>query len=157
MGSLNNPPAGVTDFADLDDIQVARKSSDTTVNNSIVLVNATDLVFAVAANEVWYWWLNLLLDSAAAADMRVAWTIPALATGVWGAVLGGTGATAMEGSAILTPDGQGAGITAWMRYHGVVFNGANVGNVQLQFAQKAANASDTKVLTDTSIIATKLA
>ena len=75
-GGLHNP---ITNFADLLDTKVIRKSADETVNNSTTLQDDDELLFPIAANEVWYFEFFLLIQSSA--DMEVAdwkWAISAL-------------------------------------------------------------------------------
>lgn len=153
---------------DLVDWQIVVKGSDETVNNSAALQDDNDLLFPVAANESWVF--EFLFFTTAASntpDLRVALTFPAGAT-VLAEVVGPTnGITTVPGELrIFTPittsgtavTGIGSISTATpVRIKGVIRNGANAGSVTLQWAQNSADASDTKVKADSTVIARRYA
>jgi len=133
-----------------------RKTADQTVNNSIVKVNDTHLKFAMLANEVWEYIFTPLTNSSAVADMSVSLTGPALSTiyQMGYALSGGT--YILVGGATVDFDGAGADVMSGV-LRGIVINGANAGDFQVTWAQKVAEASDTKMLTSSFIRAHKLA
>lgn len=142
----------------LDSVIVKRiyKSADETVNNSAVLQNDDALFFAVTANEVWSFAIHLPFRSGTTPDIKFGWTVPTGATMLWDHHTGYDGGPFIE-SSVWPQQGAGAATTTTVSFWGNVFVGANAGNVQLQWAQNTANASDTKVLKGAHIIAHKLA
>jgi hypothetical protein len=137
---------------------LVRKTADETVNNSNVLQNDDELLFAVAANEIWEFTIYVIYDSGATPDFKHNLTGP-VASAIYEH---DTGLTVAAAAAITV------GAAAWIGYgagspalgliiRGIIVNGANAGNLQLQWAQNTADASDTKVKANSCIIAFKLA
>jgi len=134
------------------------KAADETVNNSNVLQDDDELLFAMAANEVWEFEVMLRYISTAAADIQLKITVPAAAAHS-GFIAGITGAASVVNWANypgpVSLDGAGAPTYAAL-IKGLVINGANAGNVTLQWAQGAAEVSDTKVLAGSMLKAVRL-
>ena len=142
---------------------IVRKTANETVNNSSVLQNDDHLLKALAANEVWLFEAVLWYTSGATPDIKLAWTVPAGATLAWSTLNGVNAAGASwEGGAAESTSGtardfaSGAG-TRLTHVVGYVANGATAGNLQLQWAQNTANASDTIMLANSILRATLLA
>ena len=139
---------------------IVLKSSDETVNNSNALQNDDDLLFAIGANEDWIFQFSIFCISGTTPDTKFAITVPAAGTFlIWGigqarvtdaALITYAIAQTVSGTALVI-----GGIAANLQVviTGAVSNGANAGNVQLQWAQQVANASDTKVLAGSSLTA----
>ena len=143
---------------------VVRKTADETVNNSDVPQNDDALLLAVGANEIWHIYLLLRITTTAVADFQYTFAIPA-----GGAmkhfdigIIGACTTTAKLQSAtdstgtipLLIP---GAVTDYWYMFWAVYVGGANAGNIQLQWAQYTAEATDTKVLANSFITAHRLA
>ncbi len=132
--------------------QLLRKTGDETVNNSLVLQDDDDLVFAVAANETWEFEANLLVTSAAAAGFDWDFTMPAATTYTrktsW--LWDGTTIRVVVSTALDTEDSHPGAVAVLasdvLIIRGLIVNGANAGSVQLRWAQNVADVSDTKVL-----------
>lgn len=142
-------PTGVT---------IVRKTADQIVNNSTVLVNDTHLLFAVAASEIWEFLLGIRVYSTTATpDLKFAFTIPAAASSKrWEAWYSqGTEATELDGT-VATYFFVSAASNQYKQLRYLYIGGANAGNVQFQWAQNTATVEDTKVLTNSFIIAHKL-
>jgi hypothetical protein len=131
------------------------KTADETVNNSAVLQNDDELLLAVGANEDWVIDLYLIIETTGVADFKWAFTVPT------GGVIKGVlafASTIVEFDATAAKlvlfgfDTAGAGYWVRLRYIG----GANAGNIQLQWAQNTAQASDTKVLEGSYILCHEL-
>jgi len=143
---------------------IARKSVDQTLTqSSAALQDVTGMLFAVAANEVWEFNCPLRINSIADADMRVSFSVPAGATVSFHSVGDPTSGTfgiydlkAAGGSQRLNTDSVGYGNQGAI-LSGIYVGDATAGNVQLQAAQWTADASDTKVLANSCIIAHRLA
>ena len=141
---------------------IVRKTSDETINNDDTLQNDDELLFAVAANEVWAFEINIYYESDFTPDIKLAVTFPNGATVVWQAP-SGYDTSSMEnkikrisgasGSATFIADDKKSLIVM----KGIIANGATAGNLQLQWAQGTATAVDTKMLANSHIIARKLA
>jgi len=152
-------------------VVIIRKTADETVNNSIVLQNDDSLALAIGANEIWLIDLDLLLWSGnAIPDFKFGLAYPVGCTAFWGALQQTTpaGNTAVDWSCnavgsnpVEMPriDGEktcgGFDSTAYGGYPRGVFmailrllvmNGGNAGNLQLQWCQNTAHASDNKIL-----------
>ena len=154
-------PVGVSTFAALTDVKFVCKAADETVNNSIVMQNDDHLFFAVAANEIWAFELQLILqqdnDGAAYAKHKYAFSVPAASiinrmplyhTIPPGIIVDATG-TVNLGS-----DGLPVQLY-WAKF--LYRGGANAGTVQMQWAQQIAKICDTKILKGSVIIAHRLA
>lgn len=151
-------------------VQVVRKASDESVTSSTVLQNDDVLLFPILAAEVWAWELHLFVTGIDTGDIQAAFTIPTGATMQWGGIgpssALGAGAAAGDGNFISeTASGQGrawglsvVGGTAgiYIVIHGTVVNGANAGNVQLQWAQNISSGTATIVKAGSYLIATRL-
>ena len=136
---------------------VVRKTSDETVNNSTTLQNDDHLVIAVGANEVWYFEALLLYNSGTTPDIKFAFTVPSGASLSWSLV--NKGDTSGGDAALQLSQTSGAALivlgTAGIHVclvKGIVRMSSTAGNLQLQWAQQVANASDTKVLTDSWLV-----
>lgn len=132
--------------------KVVRKTADQTVNNSTTLVNDDELLFAVAANEVWVFRVYLLVATGGTPDIDFSFSCPSGATVRW--CLGSD--SVREFAAGTEMYWAGALTKGFGELLGIVINGSTAGNLQLQWTQNVANVSDTKVLTDSCIIATQV-
>lgn len=143
----------------------AYKAADQTVNNSATLVNDTALTVAVAANTTYAIEGFLAYDTSATADIKVAFTAPAGATLLW-SPLGLAGSSSGTSGSIdqrtlttnnLALGGAGAGTNAVANPRGTLVTSSTAGSLTLQWAQNAAEVSDTKVKTGSWLKLTKLA
>ena len=139
---------------------IVLKASDETVNNSLALQNDDDLLFAIGANEDWVFQFTIFCNSAIAADTKFAITVPGAGTFlIWGVgqvYLNNTAAITWVSPVTVSGTAKiigGIGTNLQVVITGSVSNGANAGNVQLQWAQNTADVSDTKVLAGSSLTA----
>ena len=133
--------------------KVVRKTSDQTLTQSSeTLQNVTDMLFAIGANEVWSFNLIVMGNSGATPDTKIGWALPSGATMWWTSMT--SSAAENSASTFILPGGS-VDRRDW--FICMVFNSTTAGNVQLQAAQNTSDASDTKVLTNTSIIAHRIA
>ncbi len=140
--------------------KTVRKTADETVNNSVALQDDDELKFAVAANAIWAIVVMLRISSTAYADFKYAMTIPAaaaiylqsLATNVFFSVL-----DEVDGTADQSFFFAGDRTHAPSMIHYLYVGGANAGTVQFRWAQNGAEATNTKVLANSYIIAHRLA
>jgi len=158
--ALANPPSGSA-------ATVVRKTADESVTSSTTLQDDDHLLFAVGANEIWSVTAYLRVDGATAGDFKAAFSAPAAAAG-WQAVIGpGTGATTFEDAATnnqaatlgTAPSAGmlGAGNFVLVQVIGLIVNGANAGNVVLQWAQRASSATATRIMTNSFLVAHQIA
>jgi len=142
----------------------AYKAADETINNSNVLQNDDDLYLAMAANEVWVFEGLLIYECNEAADFQACVVVPVAADLNW---QNGTAAKYTQpynalGLSYINATSGAAEYVGGAAYHcgfwfgGVVINGANAGNLQVQWAQWAAHASDLIVHKGSFLIATKM-
>lgn len=140
--------------------KLVRKAADQTVNNSETLVNDAELKFAVAANEVWQFVLMTIVDTSEAADWKFTFSVPS-----GGHLYGWMNVMGSDESAYSVPwvegyvyDIMGGGENKmYAMVRGIVVNGSTAGNLQLRWAQFAAEESDTIVRKNSCILAWKLA
>lgn len=172
VGNMATAMAGLSAFTGVYVPQawhvVKRKSADETVNNSSVMQNDDHLSFAIGASEVWVVSFHLFVSAASATpDLKVALTLPAGATSAMGIIGPATANTILAGDAILqsftdatTALTVGVIIDSTannvVRYSACIENSTNAGTVQLQWAQSAATASDTKVRKNSFMIADRI-
>lgn len=132
------------------------KYSDETVNNSAVLQADNALTFSVGAVQFWAIDLVIFYDSGTTPDIKFGWTVPSGTTMMWSF-------TDVDGNVVKTQaeeysrSGLGAGTKALCHIKAVVITGITSGSVTLTWAQNTADASDTKVLRGSYLIATRLA
>ena len=130
------------------------KTADETVNNSTTLQDDDHLVFAMAANTSYIIEAVFLLNATGTTpDFKFGWTVPAGCAMFWGLLTG----TRWTGASVLldetaTRTSSGVNGTTGAAYRAFVRNGANAGNLQLQWAQNVADASDSKVLKHSNLI-----
>jgi len=146
------------------EIKVIRKSADETVNNSAAMQNDDELVLPVVASEVWYFELFVLFRSSTGADIKFGFSVPSGATMKWhsqalwyGVGVGSTPGTPNEATDSYARGGAGATTTTGFMIWGIIVVSTTAGNVNLQWAQNTAESSDTKVLANSCLRATKLA
>jgi hypothetical protein len=131
---------------------IAYKTTDETVNNSTTLQNDDALLIPLEPSEAWVFNASLRYSSGTTPDIKFAFTVPGSSGISWGPMAGGrwvaagtftqTDNVAASGAAL---DFMGSGAGTWLAVAGVVTADSS-GNLQLQWAQNTANASDTKVL-----------
>lgn len=123
----------------------AEKTVDETVNNSATLQNDDQLVIAVPANTKWEVDGVFRFNSGTTPDIKAKFTVPASATLKWnffaqaGTFLG----FQQDETTTATVDGIAAPVACLVK--GILTVGATAGNLQLQWAQATANASNTIV------------
>jgi hypothetical protein len=122
-----------------------RKTVAEVVNNSTVLQNDDELVLPVEANQVWAitFVLRYEYENMNSEGIDFAWTIPSgasmLTQTVWATITKDN----VDGTAEVTLTSYAGG--SYYKTHYLFINGANAGNVQLQWAQHAAHASNNTV------------
>lgn len=134
-----------------DIMQVANiVDADQVVNDSTTLVDIPQLEINVDAYERVLFRFNVFYNTAAAADFKYQVAIPGSPT-VYRQLTEGMAPddTAVDlalatSSAAVALTGA-ANANGFVRITGVLVNGANAGQITLQFAQNSANASDTTV------------
>ena len=135
---------------------IAIKSAIQTVNNTITLVNVTDIVFAASANKNYSFDVNLFGAGEINVDMKISFAIPS------GADLKITRGL-IRGDAM---DGVNAAATSWKvdfngnipkacQFKGYVDMGSTAGDIQMQFSQFTANVSDLELFKGCNLIAWK--
>jgi hypothetical protein len=142
-------------------LTVVRKTANETVNNSATLQNDDHLLLAIGASEVWEFQFTLWYDAGVTPDIKFAITVPSGATLRWGnapwvntaGAAYGTGAESSSGGSRDFAGGTAPRITV---IHGMIANSTNAGNLQLQWAQNTANASDTIVYANSTLKAWQL-
>jgi hypothetical protein len=130
-------------------------ADSTPVNNSTTLVNDAVLLAALPTAGRFNFSMCLFYDSSTTADFKLAFTFPAGATARWGvhggstAVASGVGTgvyltTTSSGTALtLGGTGTGSGNVLMALVRGFILMGGTAGNLQLQWAQSAADPTDT--------------
>lgn len=125
---------------------IFKDADNTPVNNSTTLVNDSELLTAIAANEEWAFYFCAKYVSHASADFKFGLAVPSGATLHWVAQYltfnTAIGMSEMT-SGSLVAWGYGVASIATVILVGYCRNGATAGNIQFQFAQSTAHASDT--------------
>jgi len=145
-------------------LTTAYKPDDEVVNNSKTLQDDDDLVFSIAASEIWYFEFFLNSLSGTTPKIKYALILPSGATlraCVYSINPSGAQALQLLASASAV-NIAGAGVTdgthnVLTRIYGYVLNSTTAGTVQLQWAQNTADASDTTVKAGSYLVANKLA
>jgi hypothetical protein len=134
-----------------------RKTANETVNNNNALQNDDDLKLALAANEVWAFHFVLVGALKAASDLQLKLTVPAGASG-YSDNLESLGINGIPAVALGTAFNYAVAADSIFVVHitGFVANGANAGDLQLQWAQVAAVAEDTTIRANSYLLAHRL-
>lgn len=140
--------SGVISIGEGGGMTIKVKEADESVTTSTTLQNDDELLFAVAANEVWQFEGSMFIDTTSSADFRFAVTGPSGAVGRVFAAYSDTAAfDAHVGAGDLgdTIDLQTANTGTLVRFWGGIHNGANAGNLQVQWAQRVSQGTATTV------------
>jgi hypothetical protein len=131
----------------------ARKSADETVNNSATYQADDHLVVAGAASITYAVVLNMIVNSGTTPDIKVRFTLPAGATATnWSVHLTQSGATATIAS-MTTGSGVGtAAVDEGLLFLGLIIMSTTAGNIQVDWAQNTANASNTIVRSNSYLL-----
>jgi hypothetical protein len=139
------------------------KTATQTVTSSAVLVNDTELFVALLANEKWMFEFYVVFDASTSGDIKFSVTGPAGATAIWSAHVATSGSGALDTPLALAlaatgfTNGLGAGTKGAVLIKGYILNDGNAGNLRLQWAQNAANATPTNVFALSHVLARKVA
>lgn len=150
---------------------IVRKTADKTLNNVAVLENDNHLLMAVGANEVWQIDIFLLIRAhSTTPDLKFGFSYPVDCLIDWGGIASGVGAgqnytwgvcgattsqyrKTQTGTLSVGTDND----FSMFKFSLIVTNGANAGNVNLQWCQNTAHESNTIVEDNSCLIAHKLA
>jgi hypothetical protein len=152
---------------------VVRRTADSGARNSgntgTTLTADDTLLFAVAANEVWWFDLILLISAAnATMDFKCDWTVPSGATMQWGATgtpnnnMSGFGPATVSSTAIGIDGSAGTPLvgtlngTSGAMFGGFVTNSTTPGTATFRWAQNTSDAGDLKLLTNSFLRLTRL-
>lgn len=135
---------------------VVRKSATESVANSTTLQNDDELIFPVAANETWV--VEYVLFGSADSTVpgiKVALSVPSGAAGRMGAI-GASFTPAASGtqtSTLTAGLSMPVDVGFMVHFFATIRNGANAGNVTLQWAQQVSNANAVRIMVDSYLIA----
>jgi hypothetical protein len=141
-----------------------RKTADESVTSSTTLQNDDTFVFAVGASTVWAVEGHFFYEAASAGGIKIVWVLPA--SSGFGRIsalvhtststiqsLGADSAEAPIGANV----GNGAGSPRLLRVSSLLEIGVNAGNAQFQWAQNTSNGTATKLLTNSFLVAHRIA
>lgn len=162
--TLNGTAAGVGDLLDW---QFVRKTADESVTSSATLQNDDHLLLAIGANQTWIYEWVLFATGNSAGDLAINITKPAGATllgGLHGPALNSPGADgdmttdarALDDASVDRKIGT-TSITQISVIRAIVINGANAGNVTLQWCQVASNGAATTLFTNSYMVGRRVA
>lgn len=139
--------------------QTWRSTANFTKNNNVTLGDVTGLKGFIGASEVWAFTAFLQLTTVAAADIKMAFTLPAGATATgnysYQTGAGVLNARVSDWTASQSMATAAAGVGAVLS--GVVVNGTTAGSAQLQAAQDTLDVSDTIIYAQSFIVWRRLA
>ena len=135
------------------------KEADESVSSTTTLQDDDELSIAVAANEVWQGEAVVFINSAATPDFKFTIAGPTGAVGYFGTETAHAFSTTSE---LVAGGALGAAATITSSFWPIiviirwgVHNGANAGNIRLQWAQNTSDAAATTVLAGSSITGRK--
>ena len=140
--------------------KVVQKASDETVNNSTTLQNDDDLLFAMGADETWAFLIFVRHNGGTTPDFSVAITVPTGGSVTWHSARESSGGSHINQAIAVsghTRDFAGKGADNALVITGTARTGGTSGNLQLQWAQQTADASDSKFLARSVLLAWKVA
>lgn len=133
------------------------KAADESVDNSAVLQDDDELVFAATANKTYMIEVRLLLTTATTApDWKFGWTVPAGAViywapewvnisgsvqGVWAGLAVSTNAVTLPTTGTVSFGGTTVGLVHGVHFFALLTMGSTAGNIQLQWSQNTQTAS----------------
>lgn len=136
------------------------KRADQTVNNSTVLVTATDLTFPVRANELWAVEALLRYDAHASPDIVIAVALPSGATFEgWAIGFDSTVSASireMVANTGLVFAGLGISSPRTLIIRGIAAIGSTQGSCEIQFAQNSAVSQDTTLRAKSLLLAERV-
>jgi len=139
------------------------KPSSQAVTSSTTLVNDTALVLAVAANSTYLVHGVIEYNGANGGDIKWTFTIPAGASGFFGATYTAATSGNFAGGAAFawtdtTPSqGNGTGTPMDIRITGILVIAGTAGNLQFRWAQNTSNATATTVMPNSALLAYRIA
>lgn len=145
-------------------LNIVYKSADEIVNNSAALQDDNHLFYAMGANEEVEFEINGWFDSGTTPDIKHAVVVPAGAVLYWSATGFDVSGTAYNDALVQTTSGTagnqggtGVGTLRHFRIKGYARTTGTSGNLQLQWAQNTANATDTTMHRGSSLKVWQLA
>lgn len=126
--------------------------ADQTVNTSTTLTDVFPTGIAVAANDVFSGWVQLVWTSGATPDIKFGWSYPSGCQIDWHSHADFEAGNLTESS---TRTVAAVGADRSSTYHFTVRNGSTAGTVDFQFAQATSDASDTTVYTGSTLFAVR--
>ena len=134
------------------------KPSVTTRTATTVLADDPHMTFPVVAGGVYVFEFRIFFDTTAAGDFKFGLNGPAAPTGLrFYRSCVAPGATALSSIGVSTAFGAGLALTGtgttggYCEGRGILQNGANAGNVTVQWAQNTSDAGNTSVLTGSTL------
>lgn len=128
---------------------VKRKATDETITLSLTLQDDDDLFFDIGANEVWPFYMAIILNSSTTGDFRYNFAVPAGASGWFHTPSSATIGTI--GGADLIQATTGVDLARIIS--GAIANGGTAGQVKFQWAQQTVDAGNTIVRANSFLIA----
>lgn len=175
LALVNDNTAGEISAADVRDVvtalfntpTVVRKAATESVTSSIALQNDDELLFAVGTSEIWVAHGFLFVDGATTGDITVGFAGPAGASGQVGIVGSQTNSTTFNATTMVNdasvglaagiPAGTvGAGNISFVIVAGTFTSAGTAGNINLQWAQRVSDATATRVLAGSFLIASRI-
>ncbi len=142
-----------------------RKTSDETVTSSTALQNDDELLLALEKNAIYTFEGNIVVEGATAADIKVAFTVPAGASVYYSVSGAAVAATAQPGTGNLglgvSSDDPlsfgtvGAAVKSVLVVRGIVVMSTTAGNLQFRWAQDTSNGTANTVLANSWLSAQK--
>ena len=117
-------------------------TSDQSVNNSTTFADATELAVALDANADYGFMAMLIYDASTVADFKTTIATLTNATGIWAS---STWRDTYALGAAYNIDGGGVGTKRIDTLKGTMKVGATAGDLQVQFAQKTAEVSNSRL------------
>lgn len=151
---------------------IVRKASNETINNSNTLQDDDELLFAIAASEIWTVQVVLIVTSVSTtSDFKATFTVPSGCAmyanyegnasnniSSWGATASGASPTALGTTSGTSLGAVGsANLTYGVMIRGVFINGATPGSVTLQWSQNTQTVENTVVVAGSHMIGWRLA
>ncbi|MSR87243.1 VCBS repeat-containing protein, partial [Candidatus Peribacteria bacterium] len=138
---------------------VKKKTYNQTVNASVVLVEDGDQSWKMGANQTWIFHIsNIVRAASAVPGMDFAISAPPDAncnyqvTDIDAAIVGSGSTTCYKQLSVSIP-AVSHGTRRWVEVFGTIVNGANAGSGAQRWSQKLSNASNSQVLSGSTLIA----
>lgn len=138
-------------------VQHVMKTADESVSSSTSIQDDNELLFAVGTNEKWIFEIFLYVGTSVTANMDIAFSVPASASGIYGGVVDQTPSVlTRQGLTTENTVGLASGAETIAFVWGFVATAGTSGNVTLRWAQSSSSVNAVTLKAGSMLRATRV-